>query len=771
MFRMLLLVVSILLIAPGLFAQRLAKPRPISGSTALAAPSLAVPLDSLPGWTSADGGAYSTGMTWRDIDNNGQVDVFFSNGNDIVRAENTAYYQQDWQLPSFPTWTSTNPEYSGHCAGGDINDDGYVDFVVANFLGENRFASPSRMNLYLNGNGYLPTSPSWLSADSFYSFSCALGDVDGDGDLDLAVATGEPYNSVFEQDRVYFNINGTFQTLPGWQSAALTSAMDVAWGDIDNDGDLDLAFCYDNLPAAIYRNNSGTLATTPGWQSTLTDPANTLALGDIDGDGWLDLLVAYNDQLGGGGYFMAYLNDGAGTLHTSPDWTSADGGYGSALALYDYDLDGDLDLAAGRWFDRPRIYENLGGTFTGLPVWRAGLATVPEEMAWIDVDASGVESLADTIAADGRRVLYSARAPWYLLDSVVVDGTRLDHVDFCYDPITGWISLADLPLQQTVIYYQYSFTADLAVANWDMGNHVYANTSEHYINFYADPNIGWTPLTVQFSDSTNDVTFRSWDFGDGSQSFERDPDHTYNQPGSYDVTLSVTTSSGSYSRTARNFIVALADTVTFGVDSVLPGMPVMIPVHLTNSQPIERIMLPISLADLPIDITPDSVRRGTRTLSFNPPGFITYVHTNNRYDMTIELTAGSAGPLLPGTGEILRVYATVSWYAPVGVSNTIDTIPNGQYPCEATTSLLSYRPRTEAGELRTRFVMRGDVNADGRHSLTDLTRLVNYLFFEGTRPVGFVVCDINGDGQVNLTDLTYFVSYLFLLGPPPPPYP
>src|SRR5690606_6950732 len=121
-------------------------------------------------------------------------------------------------------------------------DDGYADFAVANFLGVNRFASPGHTNLYLNTGGTLPASPSWVAADSCYSFSCALGDADGDVDLDLAVASGEPYGGVFERDRIYCKFACPRQARHSWQVVSLTSAMDVACGDNDRYGYLDLAF-------------------------------------------------------------------------------------------------------------------------------------------------------------------------------------------------------------------------------------------------------------------------------------------------------------------------------------------------------------------------------------------------------------------------------------------------------------------------------------------------------------------------------------------------
>ena len=72
----------------------------------------------------------------------------------------------------------------------------------------------------------------------------AWGDVDGDGDLDLAVGNSRSAN------KVYLNQNGVLQTAADnpWSSSEMDNTISVAWGDVDGDGDLDLAVGNDGSP-------------------------------------------------------------------------------------------------------------------------------------------------------------------------------------------------------------------------------------------------------------------------------------------------------------------------------------------------------------------------------------------------------------------------------------------------------------------------------------------------------------------------------------------
>lgn len=91
---------------------------------------------------------------------------------------------------------------------------------------------------------------SWSSAEADNTTSVAWGDVEGDGDLDLAVGNcGQP-------NRLFRNDGGVLTNDAAWSTIETDGTLGVAWGDVDDDGDLNLAVgnCYAE-PNLLYRND------------------------------------------------------------------------------------------------------------------------------------------------------------------------------------------------------------------------------------------------------------------------------------------------------------------------------------------------------------------------------------------------------------------------------------------------------------------------------------------------------------------------------------
>ncbi|MBU1699381.1 MAG: T9SS type A sorting domain-containing protein [Candidatus Eisenbacteria bacterium] len=214
-----------------------------------------------------------------------------------------------------------------------------------------------------------------------YQSSVAWGDYDNDGDLDILL-TG--YTGAECIARVYRNDTGTFADIDAGLTGVYASS--VAWGDYDNDGDLDILLTGDTGAvriARVYRNDAGTFADIDAGLTGVY--SSSVAWGDYDNDGDLDILLA--GDMGSEFIACVYRND-AGTF--ADVCAGLTGVNASSAAWGDYDNDGDLDILltgdTGLEFISC-VYRNDAGTFTNIDAGLAGVTV--GSAAWGDYDNDG----------------------------------------------------------------------------------------------------------------------------------------------------------------------------------------------------------------------------------------------------------------------------------------------------------------------------------------------------------------------------------------------
>jgi len=295
----------------------------------------------------------------------------------------------------FPSLTMTGV-WACSLAWGDMDNDGDLDLAVAGMT----IADTRVTTIYRNdGSGGLTELPS-LTLTGVSSCSLAWGDCDNDGDLDLAVAGATlgiaPYGPV---TTVYENNGaGGFSVFPGLSLDGV-SGSSLAWGDCDDDGDLDLAVAGRDsslVPITkIYENDGAGGFSEFAAPSPIGVENGSLAWGDADNDGDLDLAVAGSSGIS----YVAkiYENNGAGSL-AELSWLDLAGADLCSLAWGDCDNDGDLDLAVVGFSpgsaETAIIYENMGAAgFAALSERNlSGVSTC--SLAWGDCDSDGDSDLA-----------------------------------------------------------------------------------------------------------------------------------------------------------------------------------------------------------------------------------------------------------------------------------------------------------------------------------------------------------------------------------------
>ena len=304
----------------------------------------------------------SDGATFADIDNDGDLDGFVVNW---YNKNNLAYINDGtgkFTQVLDGIWVN-HFGYSETAAFGDYDNDGLVDLYVTNSAGTKK----NFLYKNLGGNNMELVTGISPVTDLFSSRNVSWSDIDSDGDLDLYVT-----NENGEKENLYRNNGGgSFEKMT---DLIITTdgfnTMSSSWGDIDNDGDLDLFLANDGSKNQLFRNEGNFVFTRVLTTdvSKVNAKSFSSAWADIDNDGDLDLFVTNAFQNGQRLKNNLYLNDGTGHLtEVTNEVVVMDEGWSYGCAFGDYDNDGFQDLAVattrfGNVDEADYLYHNNGNS-------------------------------------------------------------------------------------------------------------------------------------------------------------------------------------------------------------------------------------------------------------------------------------------------------------------------------------------------------------------------------------------------------------------------
>ena len=325
-------------------------------------------------------------MVAGDMDADGDLDIVLGN----ERQANATYIESSQDVVYFNDGRGNFGESARALFGngldntyavavGDLDNDGDLDIVSANYTGQNM--------VYFNSNATFAEGRAFGPLGS-KTRALAVGDVDGDGDYDLVAGNDGQASVVYRNDGAgNFNWIGSVQPF----GAPTTTTQAVGLADLDTDGDLDLVTGNYNQANVIYLNNGvgdfyagalncAALLANVRCFGSAGNKTRSLSIGDINDDNQLDIAVANENQIN-----AVYINDGLsnfaygtataidcnlGIIRCVGPSNSVGNDLNTAIVLADINTDGTLDVVVGNNYEANNQYEqntvyfnNGAGTF------------------------------------------------------------------------------------------------------------------------------------------------------------------------------------------------------------------------------------------------------------------------------------------------------------------------------------------------------------------------------------------------------------------------
>lgn len=363
-------------------------------------------------------GEWTNRVELADLDGDGWVDILFANGGNYSEAgeleHNRAYLNQGpgkrFKEVSRSVFGET-PDTARVIQVRDVSGDGVADLFVGT-----TFQTQSRLYLGLGGGAFEEVTATHLPQAPLSVGDVDLGDVDGDGDLDLVLADWGPGNNMQNEGgrtRLWLN-QGDGHFVDSTEAHMPEDLVQFSWDldllDVDEDMDLDLVVsCKMCIGSRLFLNDGMGTFTSPrrGGLPRYTNNYELEGM-DLDGDGHLDLVTVNDGEIVGfGAHRREHVFKGTGRgffMDVTHEWWLPEHNLGhddNMVAFLDHDSDGDADflLASLSGPDRLLVNDGKGHLSVRLDVFDG--PETPGTLAFGIADLDGDHRM-DVVQAQGE---------------------------------------------------------------------------------------------------------------------------------------------------------------------------------------------------------------------------------------------------------------------------------------------------------------------------------------------------------------------------------
>jgi hypothetical protein len=321
--------------------------------------------------------SYPNGIVVADVNGDGRLDILTANydGNTVGVLLGTEAGTFGAVAP-FNTGANSQPT---NLAVGDVNGDGKLDILTAN-SGSNTVGV-----LLGTGTGTFGAVTTFSTGTNSYPNDIAIGDINGDGKLDILTA-----NYISGSVGVLLGIGtGTFGAVATLSTGDGRSPDGIVVADVNGDSKLDIltANSISNTVGVLLGTGAGTFGAATTFNTGTDSRPTHLAMADVNGDSKLDILTANSGSSSVG----VLLGTGAGTFGAVATFSTGTSNFPYGIAVGDVNGDGKLDvLTANNYSNTGGVLLGTGaGIFGAAITFNTGRGSSPIDVAVGDANGDG----------------------------------------------------------------------------------------------------------------------------------------------------------------------------------------------------------------------------------------------------------------------------------------------------------------------------------------------------------------------------------------------